>query len=296
MSWDAIRKIIEPFESVIRDLKLSMPEGSDINMQYQTVRTFLADQSSLSPEALSAKWSNGDFKRLYDAAIVIFRLARAVGELQRQPQKRLRDTLATVLSGSITQDFIPSQAKDFFYELDLAYRLQRAGFSVTLREPDVVVTGNGLSREIGIACKYPSSMKQIHAHISKGYKQLTGQRLSGVVALGMDLLIFLRIFDRPPHFLDFRGNPKHPLTIAQRNLDDEMVKLTSERPVKYPSECPLDGALLSLDVWGAYGNPAGITEVTAWTFQCDEGNALYYDLCTITKSLSAAFNTRTMNS
>jgi len=68
-----------------------------------------------------------------------------------------------------------------------------------------------------------------------------------------------------------------------------MATLIGERPVKYPSESPLDGALLTFDVWGAYGNPAGITEVTAWKFQCDSGNPLLHDIGVIAARLATVF-------
>jgi len=196
MGWDEVRNTIDPFNHAIRSLNLSIPDDSPVGLQFQTLRAFLADQASMTQAALSAKWREPEFKRVFEAAIIVFRLTRSVVALQAQPRRRLKCTLEPVLAGNITQDFSPCQAKDFFYELELAYFLQRAGFSVTLREPDVMIEGNGLSRPIGLACKYPSSEQQVHAHISKGYSQLTGQQLPGVVAFGMELLIFRKVFAR----------------------------------------------------------------------------------------------------
>jgi len=288
MGWNELRELMPRFDEALQNLNLTIPAGSPIKMQHDTVRGFLTDQASMPEQDLATKCHNGQFKQVHDAAIVVYRLARAVVALHDQPRKRLKSTLKTVLAGRITQDFEPSSAKDFFYELDVAFVLQRAGFIVTLREPDIVVQGNGLSRELGLACKYPSSVAQIHGHISKGYKQLTGQNLPGVVAFGMDLIVFRAAFDRPPHFLDFRQSEKTPLVVAQTQLDREIVQLVGERPSKYPSEEPLDGALLSLNMWGAYGKPVSITEVTAWTFQCDVANLLRSDLITLVNALTSS--------
>lgn len=289
MEWVELHKTIEYFDELVGELNLSVPPNSGVGVQFKIVREFLTDQESLLSDDLIDKWNNNaEFKRFYDAVIVVFRLTRAVVALKNQPRKILKNILAVVLAGSITQDSSPCQAKDFFYELDLAYKLLFIGFSVTLREPDIVITGNGLSCEIGIACKYPSSVKQVHAHISKGYRQLTGQNLSGIVALGMDLIMFRKVFNSSPHYLDFRQNPKQPLTIAQDFLKREMAILITERPEKYPSESPLDGALLSLNCWGAYGEPARFTEVNAWTFQCMPENPLRNDICIINKHVHGA--------
>lgn len=168
-----------------------------------------------------------------------------------------------------------------------AYRLQEAGFTVKLREPDIVVNGNGLVRDVGIACKYPSSIKQIQDHISKGYRQLTKQNLPGVVAFGMDLLVFRAAFKHPPHYLDFRQNAKHPMQVAQKQLQNEVIELIEARS-KYPAELPLDGAMLSLAMWGAYHEPVRITEVAAWTFQCDSANPLRQEIGILVSALTQA--------
>lgn len=288
MGWDEVQKVVPEFEQVMTDLGISIPPSSPTAPQFACVKEFLHDQRTMSQDNLNAKWTN-KFKEVYDAVIVVNRIARAAVALQDQPRKRLKETLKTVFAGSLTQDFVEDPAKDFFYELELAYLLIKAGFTVTLREPDVVVTGKGLSQPIGLACKYPSSRKQVHGHISKGYTQLTGQKLNGVVAFGMDLLIFQEAFSEPPHYLDFTQNPKNPVTIAQEQLDMEMVSLVAERPVKFPSELPLDGALLSIGMWGRYGTPAGIAEVGAWTLQCDASNSLFKDITVLVTTLAATF-------
>ena len=72
------------------------------------------------------------------------RLTETVVALRDQPPAALRKRLKQVLAGPLTQDFSPEQAKDFFYELELAADFKRAGFAVSLREPDIVISGNGL--------------------------------------------------------------------------------------------------------------------------------------------------------
>ena len=105
-----------------------------------------------------------------------------------------------------------------------------------LREPDVVVSGNGLSGELGMACKYPSSEAQIQTHLSKGYKQLANQNMDGCVVIGLDIIVFRTVFNSPPKFLDFRQGKRHPLAVANSMVGDTMNALVVKRAEEYPSE------------------------------------------------------------
>ncbi len=212
------------------------------------------------------------------------RLTEAVVALSDQPAGALRKRLRQVLSGSLTQDFSPEQAKDYFYELEIATIFKRSGFAVALREPDVVVSGNGLARELGMACKYPSSEAQIHEHLSKGYRQLANQNMDGCVVIGLDIIVFRAAFDSAPKFLDFRQGDKHPLQVAQTLVNDAMKSLVVQRAEDYPSERPIDGAILTLNMWGIWEKPAGLTSVTAWAVQCDAQNPRFRDIGRLVES------------
>jgi hypothetical protein len=127
-------------------------------------------------------------------------------------QNRLKSRLKQVLGGALTQDFVPDAAKDYFYELEMAAHWKDCGFTVELAEPDVVVSGNGLSAPLGVACKYPSGLASLHDHISKGYGQITKHGYEGLVAIGLDQLVCKGM----SNYMDFRQTDKHPLDIMER--------------------------------------------------------------------------------
>jgi hypothetical protein len=156
MAWDKQLLYLQEFDSFFPSLHVRIPGESEVGAQLELMRAFLQDlPTSAAAEWLSSR--NADFKRFYDAAIVTRRLMEVVVELQDQPRKELTERLKKVVVGPLTQNTIPSQAKDFLYELEMATAFKHAGYCVSLREPDIVLEGNGLTRPIGVACKYPSS-------------------------------------------------------------------------------------------------------------------------------------------
>lgn len=277
MSWDSLERALDGFDRFVAQQKLRIAADAAVNPQFGLVREYLTDRKQMGETAAVAKWMQRDFKGFYDAVIVVHRLADAVTLLADTPGP-LRSRLTQVLSGPLTQDFQPQQAKDFFYELEVASALKKAGFAVTLREPDIVVAGGGLSQELGLACKYPSSEAQIHEHISKGYRQIANQTLRGCVVLGLDLIIFRAVFDSLPKFLDFRQSPRHPRVVSNELVRDAMTSLLIHRTRDYPSERPLDGAIVTFSAWGMFGQPAGFASLTAWSVQAEHGNSIRPDL------------------
>lgn len=277
MSWNSLKRALEGFDGFVRQQKLRIASDAAVTPQFELVREYLHDLEKLGQEAAVSKWMQKDFKAFHDAVIVVHRLAEAVTLLADTPGP-LRSRLNQVLSGPLTQDFQPQQAKDFFYELEIAAALKKAGFTVTLREPDVVVDGGGLSQPLGLACKYPSSESQIHEHISKGYRQIAKQDLRGCVVLGLDLIIFRAVFDSLPKFLDFRQSPRHPRVVSNELVGDAMTSILIQRKRDYPSERPLDGAIVTFSAWGMFGQPAGFASLTAWSVQAEQSNPIRSDL------------------
>jgi hypothetical protein len=272
MSWEPFKRSLSEFDKIISNLGVAIGAEAPPSLQLCTMREFLADREILSESDLLSKWNSRDFKDFNDAAIVVRRLTDSVVALSDQPEGVLRKRLKQVLSGSLVQDFSPEQAKDHFYELEIATVFKKAGFNVELREPDVVVSGNGLSGDLGMACKYPSSEAQIQAHLSKGYRQLANQKMDGCVVIGLDTIVFRAAFESPPRFLDFRQGDRHPLDVANTLVNEAMQALVVKRAEGYPSEAPVDGAILTLSMHGFWDDPVGITSVTSWAVQSDIGN------------------------
>lgn len=250
-----------------------MPTSGVLGDQLILTREFLQDKASLPESEWLKKW-NPRFKEFYDAQLVLGRLAGAVAILRNQPEGKLRAYMKKVFSGDLRQGSAPDQAKDFFYEFWLASVLAESGFAIDLIEPDIVIQGRGLSGPLGIACKYPSSVQQLHPHLSKGYRQLRNQSLDGFVAIGLDLIVMKEAYPKGVNFIDFNQGDKHPLDVLQTQVDHATRQLVASRANDYPSEDPVDGLLLSLTMGGIYGSPPGFTFVTATAMQCDASNPM----------------------
>ena len=211
-------------------------------------------------------------------------LAEAVCLLKDQG-KPLREALNKVFAGSLDPDYEPQPAKDAFYELEVAVACKEAGFLVSLREPDLVIEGGGLSQPLAFACKYPSSRQQIHAHLSKGYQQISKQGLAGLVCIGLDLIVFSEPGLKA--FVDFRLSDRHPMEVLSDHLATEMCTLLEERPRDYPDERPIDGLLLTLKPYGIFGEPAQLTLMQSVTLQCDGENPNIADMAVLYRRLKS---------
>jgi hypothetical protein len=141
-----------------------------------------------------------------------------------------------------------------------------------------------------MACKYPSSRKQLHEHLSKGYRQISGQGLDGVVAIGLDLIVGKEA--DLGTFLDFNQGSRNPMQILQDHLTSEVATLLEERTRDYPSERPLDGLMLTLTPGGMIGKPARLVVLNAVSLQCDSKNPKFADLGVVKNRLET-LNTAT---
>ena len=283
MGYEQLEQQLSEFDTLLADLNLNIPDASPLAPYFATTREFLNDRQELDEKALVGKW-NLCFPAFYDGQIVTKRLSSAA--LLLQNQTALRGRLKTVLAGDLGPNSDPDHAKDIFYELELAADFSDAGLTVTLREPDIAISGCGLTAQYGVACKYPSSEKQIHSHLSKGYSQLTKQNLAGFVAIGFDLLVFGDF----PGFVDFRQGNRHPLDVMQSAMNSAMMDFVNDRRQNYPSEDPIDGALFTLRASGIYGAPAQLTTVTAITMQCESANPMFADIARIRQQLQTIAN------
>ena len=278
-----MRQKLADFDRLAQEMRLRITDQTPVKHQLDTIREFLADETTLGLDELDAKWGPR-FLEYFQAEFVVGRFIGAVLELRGLPglKKILKDK---VLPESMVQDFVPTQAKDALYELELAADLKRSGFRVELREPDIVAHENGLSKPLALACKFPSSRQQLHEHLNKGYKQITGQGLDGVVAIGLDLIIGKEA--ELGLFLDFRRGDKPPMEVLLRQLAEEVKTLEEERPRDYPSERALDGLMLTLMPGGIYGKPARLVTLNGVTLRCAPGNPLVADLAIVKQKLEA---------
>lgn len=283
MGYEELRDKLSTFKKIIDQMQLSIEGGSLLKAQFDLIREFLRDRAILSKTKLDKKYDNDQFKEFIDALIVVEKLTDSVVALKDQPQHALRKRLKLVFAGQLTQDFSESQqAKDFFYEIEMAAFFRKAGFLVELREPDIVISGCDLRESYGIACKYPSSEKQVHNHLSKGYKQISRQKLHGLVSIGIDQIAFKGM----GNYIDFRKIEIPPLDIIQQITDEAMFNLVAQRSKDYPSEPPIDGAIITSAITGILGDPAFLITVGTATMQCDSQNPMIDDIELIVSELN----------
>jgi len=270
------------FDHLLKEMKLTVGDNSSIKQEADIVRDYYRDRATLGVEEAIRKW-DPPFDEFYQARITLERVTAAAHALSGLPG--IKKLLKDILSGSITQDFRSSSAKDKPYELELAATLRLAGFSVALREPDIVASGNGLSKALAIACKYPSSRQQIHEHISNGYRQITRQNLDGVVSIGLELMVAKDMGLRGK--LDFRRGNTPPLVIMENRLTTELHNLQVERERDYPCERKLDGLMLTLSCTGIHGDPPTLANLNSIALGCRPENPLSADLLIVKQKIEA---------
>ena len=285
MSYANLSLALDVLEKHVADLKINQADDAPTAVQIKVVREFFKDRSSLAEEQLLAKW-NRRFREFYNAQIAVRRLSSAVAELVSKQKAQLAKYLRIILSGGISQGGSPEQARDYLYELWLAGALSEAGFTVLLEEPDIVVEGNGLSQKIGIACKYPSSEKQIHAHLSKGYSQLSRHKLPGFVVLGIDQIVVEKA-NLGSRFVDFNQGEKNPVEVLSDHASSELVRIVKERPEKFPSEVPADELVVTVTLGGHYGSPAKLTMITGTAIHCTSTSPIFSDTQTLVACLGS---------
>src|SRR4051794_16514583 len=117
MGFENVERNLEAFDGIVAKLGMKLADDSPIKKDFDTTREFLKDKKTLEEAALMEKWGSR-FKEFYHAQIVVKRLIDAVVTLK--DQIRLKSRLKQVLGGSLTQDFAPEAAKDYFYELEMA--------------------------------------------------------------------------------------------------------------------------------------------------------------------------------
>lgn len=267
---------------LIADLKIKLDPNAEIVKQKEIVREFLADKSALSIDELDAKWKERivDF---YRAQLTVGKLGNAITELVKCQKEPLGKYLKVILGGSLSQGGpAGGQPRDWFYELWLGSVLSEAGFTVHFQEPDLVVEGNGLSQKIGIACKYPSSEKGIHDHLSKGLSQLKKHGIPGFIALGVDQIVVEK--GNLKKFVDFNEGGKHPIDVLQPYADKELITLVGERPTKHPGEDPVDELLVTLSLLGHYGKPATLIAPTVLAIHCSNKSLIFKDIGIVAKA------------
>jgi hypothetical protein len=267
-----------------RSSKFDEPPKDDAPIKSQVEAVRDAYDGTMEPG--SEEWKRiwvPRYLELYQARIAVERFLEAAEKLEKLPglRKILKER---VLGSPITQSLGRSQAKDALYELEIATTMRVAGFDVSLAEPDIIVSGAGLSRPVSLACKYPSSRNRLQPAISEGYAQIKKHRIDGIVCLGIDLIVAKEtgLHGR----IDFRRSAWSTEQIHHDRLFREFSKIEASRKGDYPAEKPLDRLMLTVAVVGI-AQGGGIKHLQSSMIGCTPGHPLGPDLDLIRRRIEA---------
>jgi hypothetical protein len=272
MAYDALRAKIAQFDELATSVGFGWPRNAPVEQQMAMMKEFLSDVQVFE-EAAMIKWMQRDFLDWYRAMIAVEMLCEASIELSDFPSQLLKKQLELATLSDLSQDFEQSQAKEYLYELQIAGTLHRSGFTVVFAEPDLRVSGNGLSRQLGIACKYVSSEKKLNGRISKGYEQIADQGISGIVAVGMDNIIAENL----NRFIQFPDDPARIRAGMAKELG-HWIQQTIRSRAGVAERAPLDGAMFTLRMVGIWGAPKRLVAAMHVSFQFDESNPIRNDI------------------
>ncbi len=243
---------MQAYDQVISDLGIRASDETSASHHLAIIRSATNDGTVIT-SCRSEFW---------EALKYVTKLTEIINAPKSQPPNELRKKLNIVLSCKT------NEANDVLYELQLAALFKESGFEVSLEEPDIIISGKGLKNKLAIACKNPTSKKQLHDHVSNGYFQINRVGYQGIVAIETNQLLDLpkKTFEQPP------------LKEAENLLTRSVGEWVDERLRNYPSENPIDGFLLTYFIDYFYGDPVELSQIRQMTFQCDENNNLFREL------------------
>jgi hypothetical protein len=276
MSVQSTRSAVVDLEAACRRLQIDIPVRSPLRRNIDLLRRFYADGDAKSHAELAEWKEQSRMQEVYWATFSVANLADSILELENHPDD-LKRIVPLALMQDVKPDFEPTQSKTFLYELQVAAFFQKAGFNVAFGEPDLRIRGNGLSQEIGLACKFPSSEKKLEGRISHGYDQIEREGLAGIVVIGMDIMCSR---GRSP-FVLFPDSVEE----THSGMADELSKWvyrTIKRREGVPGRKPLDGAIFSLTMVSWHPT---LSLSTQFVVQRNEGSLLKDDLTVIARAL-----------
>jgi hypothetical protein len=269
VGYDKLKADIREFDALAIRIGFTYPRNSPLQGQMEMVKAFLADMDASSEEAIK-KWMQAEFLSWYRAIIAVDMLCGSTTALASLPSGVLKKQLELSTMTDISQDFEQSQSKEYLYELYMAALFHRCGFQVDFAEPDLRISGGGLSQTLGVACKYVSSERKINDNISKGYEQIDRQGLPGFVAVGMDNVICSGM-DR---FIDFPPEPAEIVNSLGGELGKWIERIAKGRQ-GVQGRRPLDGAIFTLRMVGLWKK--SLTPAGHLSFQLEQGNPIAVD-------------------
>jgi len=85
---------------------------------------------------------------------------------------------------------LDEQALDYFFELEIAYRLAQTGISIAFEEPDLVARGADPDFTIALACKRPRNVRRMIERIEEGASQITRSGIEGLIIVSLEPILY----------------------------------------------------------------------------------------------------------
>jgi hypothetical protein len=272
---------VPKFDELVKELRLKISATTPLKLQADVLHEYLDDQSKLGRDACNEKWAARRLE-IFLNQMALERFVEVVRPLKET--LGLKVVLTKALKDSIIQDFKANRAKDAFYELEVAASLKLARFDVALKDPDIIVQGNGLSRPLGIACKYPESRQRLQDNVTEGYEQLETHCPYGVVCLGLDFLVAKD--QGLQGWINFRRGGRSALEIQFHRLVNEIRGFKAERDRDYVGRHKLDGLMMTVSIVGLNGKQPGPERFESIAAGCLDGNPMYADLEVIRRGIN----------
>jgi hypothetical protein len=181
-TYEALHSRVEALESRLENLGLRAPGSSRLG-SYRRILRRLAE----APRELRA---DDEYRLAHRAILECSQLLLIVSELSRPPEvpNWLAKTQQVLAGHKLPHtEVLSSSARDIQFELYLAGLARRAGYGVTLDEPDVVIRAHDCSA--GIAAKRLKSRQKLRRSLRSASTQIARAGLDGFIALDLSMLL-----------------------------------------------------------------------------------------------------------
>ncbi|MEZ9627842.1 hypothetical protein [Aliivibrio fischeri] len=164
------------------------------------------------------------FKTGFDSAYIeVHEIIRIYNALRNIESSEFLEQIKKVTSGrEIRQKEGDDQARDFLFELSVASRFIKAGYSVSLTSVCDVVVDLGKDGILFVECKRIKSHSKIATNVKKANKQLT-KRIKAGKTSKVRGLVAINITDLLPYTLDLQPDSAASVTYIHRGVSNEFT-------------------------------------------------------------------------
>ncbi|EPI2816195.1 hypothetical protein ACS0KV_003412 [Vibrio alginolyticus] len=164
------------------------------------------------------------FKAGFDSAYIeVHEIIRVYNGLKNIESSEFLEQIKKVASGrEIRQKEGDDQARDFLFELSIAARFIKAGYSVSLTGVCDVVVDLGANGTLFVECKRIKSQNKIAANVKKANKQLI-KRIKAAKTSKVRGLVAINVTDLLPYTLDLQPDSPQSVTYIHRGVSNKFT-------------------------------------------------------------------------